>query len=101
MPSYLIRRTGRLWNIVVDEDTETPTGSPSGPVMFVFDALAREWLMAKYSVHIPEQTIIVDGDLLDGDPLTYWTEHYRSLIMWDPENGAFSQLSYTFNRVGD
>jgi hypothetical protein len=57
--------------------------------------------MAKYSIHIPEQIIIVDGDLLDGDPLTYWKENYRSLIMWDTQNGAFSQVSYTFNRVGE
>jgi hypothetical protein len=52
--------------------------------------------MAKYRVHIPEQTILVDGDLLDGDPLAYWQEHYRSLIMWDTNHGAFSQLAYTF-----
>jgi len=57
--------------------------------------------MAKYSVHIPEQTILVDGDLLDGDPLAYWKEHFRSLILWDTQNGAFSQLNYTFNRVSD
>ena len=57
--------------------------------------------MAKYSVHIPEQTIIVDSDLLDGDSLTYWQEHSRSLIMWDTQHGAFSQLSYTFKRISD
>jgi hypothetical protein len=38
-------------------------------------------VLPKYSVHIPEQTIIVDGDLLDGDPLAYWEENGRSLIM--------------------
>jgi hypothetical protein len=46
--------------------------------------------MAKYSVYIPEQTIIVDGDLLDGDPLMYWEEHYRSLIMWDTQRRVLS-----------
>jgi hypothetical protein len=55
--------------------------------------------MAKYSVHILEQTIVVDGDLLDGDPLAYWREHYRSLIMWDA-HGAFANANYTFHRVG-
>jgi hypothetical protein len=55
--------------------------------------------MAKYSVHIPEQTIPVDGDLLDGDQLAYWMENDRSLILWDTQHGAFSQLNYTFIRL--
>ena len=55
--------------------------------------------MSKYSVHIPEQTILVDGDLLDGDPLAYWEESGHSLIMWDIAHGAFSQLEYRFERV--
>jgi hypothetical protein len=55
--------------------------------------------MPKYSVHVPEQTVLVDGDLLDGDPLAYGKENGRSLIMWDIDHGAFSQLDYRFVRV--
>jgi hypothetical protein len=57
--------------------------------------------MSKYSVHIPEQTILVDGDLRNGDPLAYWEENGRSLIMWDIVAGAFSQMAYTFQRISD
>jgi hypothetical protein len=57
--------------------------------------------MPKYSVHIPEQTILVDGDKLDGQPLAYWAEHGRSLIMWDPDHGAFANAEYEIQGVSD
>jgi hypothetical protein len=57
--------------------------------------------MPKHTVHIPEQTILIDEDLLDEDPLTYRREHGRSLIMWDDDHGAFAQTKYQFNRVSD
>jgi hypothetical protein len=57
--------------------------------------------MAKFRVHVPEQTIIIDGDLLNGDPLSYWEEHARSLIMWDGENGAFTQVQYELEKIAD
>jgi len=37
--------------------------------------------MSKYRVHIPEQTILVDGNLLDGDHVAYWKENHRSLVL--------------------
>jgi hypothetical protein len=57
--------------------------------------------MAKCSVHIPEQTILVDSDLLDGDQLAYWKEHFRSLILSDTTHGAFAQLTFTLNLTSD
>jgi hypothetical protein len=57
--------------------------------------------MPKYRVHIPEQTILVDADLLEGDHLEYWKENHRSLVLWDIPHGAFSQLIYELHLVGD
>jgi hypothetical protein len=54
-------------------------GSPG--IRVTVERLTEGMVLPKYSVHIPEQTIIVDGDLLDGDPLAYWEENGRSLIM--------------------
>ena len=55
--------------------------------------------MSKYRVHIPEQTILVDGNLLDGDHVAYWKENHRSLVLWDIPHGAFAQLVYELQLV--
>lgn len=56
--------------------------------------------MPKYSVHIPEQTIIVDGDRLEGDMLAS-SQAGHPLILWDQEHGAFAQLNWEYHRISD
>jgi len=54
--------------------------------------------MPKYSVHIPEQTIIVDGDSIEGERLD---RSGQPLILWDQEHGAFAQLNWEYQRISD
>ena len=56
--------------------------------------------MPKYSVHIPEQAIIVDIDP-PKDEMLASSVAGRSLILWDNASGAFAQLEWEYHRISD
>jgi hypothetical protein len=62
--------------------------------------MQRGAAVPKYSVHIPEQTVIVDADWLEGEMLVS-SQAGQPLILWDQEHGAFAQLAWEYRRISD